>query len=224
MLGDKMEIKSGIYKIINIVNGKFYIGSSEHLDIRKKEHFRELNLNKHANKKLQNSYNKYGKENFKFEIIEYVEDVNTLLKVEQKWLDKLKPYNRDIGYNIAINTSAPMKGRKHTEETKKHYSRIRKGSKNPNYGKKLPTWRIEQLKNSFDWTGKKHTDETKAKMSKSSANKKSVICIETNKKYDSITKASIDTNCDISQIAKVCKGYCKIVKGYHFRYLDNKTN
>ena len=60
---------SGIYKITNKVNGKFYIGSANNLKRRKWEHFCNLKHNKHCNKKLQYSYNKYSKENFKFEIL-----------------------------------------------------------------------------------------------------------------------------------------------------------
>lgn len=81
---------SGIYKITNVINNKFYIGSAFNLNQRFNRHKRELTLNIHSNKKLQNSVNKYGIKNFKFEILancpkEYC------IKLEQYFIDNLKP-------------------------------------------------------------------------------------------------------------------------------------
>jgi group I intron endonuclease len=81
---------SGIYKISNIINGKFYIGSSEILLKRLMTHFWELRINKHANNKLQRSYNKYGEGNFKIDIIEFCEKDQCLIR-EQHYLDTLNP-------------------------------------------------------------------------------------------------------------------------------------
>lgn len=66
-------MRSGIYRIDNIINGKCYIGSSIDLDRRRKEHAYSLSNNSHGNKHLQNAYNKYGRESFKFTIIELLE-------------------------------------------------------------------------------------------------------------------------------------------------------
>ena len=52
---------SGIYKITNIINNKFYIGSAVDLKEREYEHFRRLFKNNHCNILLQNSFNKYKK-------------------------------------------------------------------------------------------------------------------------------------------------------------------
>lgn len=49
-----------IYKIINTINGKIYVGSAKYFAGRKGEHYSMLRNNKHSNKHLQNSYNKYG--------------------------------------------------------------------------------------------------------------------------------------------------------------------
>jgi len=81
---------SGVYKITNTINNKFYIGSANNLKRRKSEHFCNLKYNKHCNKKLQYSYNKYGKNNFEFEILatcpkEYC------VKLEQWFINNLKP-------------------------------------------------------------------------------------------------------------------------------------
>jgi group I intron endonuclease len=56
-----------IYKITNIVNNKFYIGSAQKFDRRQKTHIKLLQKNIHPNMHLQNSFNLYGIDNFKFE-------------------------------------------------------------------------------------------------------------------------------------------------------------
>jgi group I intron endonuclease len=98
--------KSGIYKITNLSDGKFYIGSSVDLKRRKSEHAKMLENGTHHSSYLQNAYNKYGKNNFKFEIIELVDD-DKLRDVEQRYLDKLKPYIRRIGYNLSERADCP---------------------------------------------------------------------------------------------------------------------
>jgi group I intron endonuclease len=81
---------SGIYGIYSKSKPeRFYIGSSVNLKIRKTHHF--LKYNKHHSQKLQNHYNKYGKDDLVFEVLEYVEKVN-LDAVEQFYIDELKPY------------------------------------------------------------------------------------------------------------------------------------
>lgn len=73
-------MKSGIYQIRNINNNKLYIGSAVNLIKRKNGHFSALFKNKHENNKLQNAYNKYGKETFIFEILEYCEVIDLIIK------------------------------------------------------------------------------------------------------------------------------------------------
>lgn len=81
----------GIYKITNKTNGKFYIGSSKNISKRFREHKLDLKKNKHKNKKLQNAFNKYGEENFIFEILEEC-NLENLLVLENKYYQELKPF------------------------------------------------------------------------------------------------------------------------------------
>ena len=85
----KRKKVSGIYKIINKVNGKYYVGSTIHFWNRRRQHQLSLLSGLHHNPHLQNSWNKYGKENFIFRVIEKVPK-EKLIEVEQKYLDIAK--------------------------------------------------------------------------------------------------------------------------------------
>lgn len=61
------------YKITNIENGSFYIGVTTDYVKRKKQHFYQLEEGKHKNYKMQNDYNIYGKDAFKFEVFSELE-------------------------------------------------------------------------------------------------------------------------------------------------------
>jgi hypothetical protein len=117
-------MNSGIYIIKNLINEKFYIGSTINLKQRKYDHFKTLINNKHCNRYLQRSYNKYGKENFRFVVLEYVIDPEILLKREQWWLDIF--YDKKHCYNINPTAGSRL-GVKHTEKAKKKMSKAKKG-------------------------------------------------------------------------------------------------
>ena len=162
--------KCGIYKITNIVNGKFYIGSSVELRKRLAQHKSDLRGNVHHSPRLQNSFNKYGEENFTFEVIETLDcDSRKLREVEQRYLDELKPYDRNVGFNInrfangggLFGEENPMVGNGH----------LITGTKNGFYGKRHSeqTKEILRMKNggfSSPWFGRKHKEETKEKIRK----------------------------------------------------------
>jgi group I intron endonuclease len=91
---------SGIYKIINKVNGKYYLGSSDNIEKRWKTHCYALRHNKHHSVHLQRAWNKYGEKSFIFEIVEEVTK-QALFKKEQYHLDTYTPWNVEIGYNMS---------------------------------------------------------------------------------------------------------------------------
>jgi len=143
----------GIYKLINKVNGKFYLGSAKDIKSRWKRHRWELRHNKHHSEHLQRAWNKYGEENFIFEILENT-PVEMLLEREQILLDSLRPYQDDIGYNGSRNASGgdlisyhpsidaikekqristTKRWERKTEKEKLDYAEKRKGNKNPNW-------------------------------------------------------------------------------------------
>jgi group I intron endonuclease len=106
----KSRIKiSGVYKIVNNINGKFYIGSSNHLYIRYSTHVKELNRNNHSNQKLQNSWNKYGESNFSFLVLEYCRS-EEIFEKEQKYINSLNPelnIAKIVGYPNTPKAGSP---------------------------------------------------------------------------------------------------------------------
>ena len=88
-----------VYKIINIVTGMFYVGSTINIEARFKSHKNSLRKNYHQNRHLQNSYNKHGEISFKYEIVYIGENYQ---EVEQSYLDT---EDWDNLYNLNRNVS-----------------------------------------------------------------------------------------------------------------------
>lgn len=141
-----------VYKIENLVNNNCYIGSTVSLKVRWKAHLRSLEENRHHCRHLQAGWNKYKKENFKFEILEELvfENNQKLIEREQFWLDS---FSVNLKYNSApragtnygckhskeanLKKSERQRGIVRTEESKKWLSEMRKGPGNPMYGKQI---------------------------------------------------------------------------------------
>jgi hypothetical protein len=101
-------LASGIYKITNLVNGDFYIGSSVDVKKRIKSHKNLLEKGTNPCLYLQRSYNKYKGYNFIFEQLLCCEKED-LLEYEQYFIDKLVPkYNicKKAGNNLGTKKSA----------------------------------------------------------------------------------------------------------------------
>ena len=110
-----------IYKITNLVNDKFYVGSTTNTRERFRTHRNKLRTNKHHTKHLQAAWNKYGEEKFSFAIIEVVPDGTSLQAAEDIWLQT--HVGKEYCYNSGLRSGAPWRG----------------GSKeeHPNYGKQM---------------------------------------------------------------------------------------
>lgn len=89
-----------VYKIVNTVNGRVYIGSSTNGKYRITGHKSCLRKNSHPNKLLQEDYNMFGELSFEFVIIKTIDDINlsTLKEEEEKALleysERTEVYNK----------------------------------------------------------------------------------------------------------------------------------
>jgi group I intron endonuclease len=100
-----------IYKITNTLNNDFYIGSTQNFIKRYYTHINHIRTNKQSCTKLIRAINKYGENNFKFEIIEECQKDQIIIR-EQYYLDTLLPQ-----YNIAKIAGSNV-GIKRTRDTK----------------------------------------------------------------------------------------------------------
>ena len=90
-----------IYHIINKVNGKRYIGETVQYETRKKTHLRNLKNGEHHSIKLQKAWNKYGEDNFEFQVRQVeISSLDELNKLEQEEIKKYNSYYD--GYNQTI--------------------------------------------------------------------------------------------------------------------------
>lgn len=127
----------GIYKIINVKNNKFYVGSAVNFTKRKRRHWWALRSKRHANKYLQAAWDKYGEDSFVFVIVEELKEGADILAAENVWLKE--HVGKDYCYNLGSDATAPTRGWyaeknpmwgkrfTHTDEAK---ARISEASKN----------------------------------------------------------------------------------------------
>ena len=151
-----------IYKIINLVNDKFYVGSTNNKNERFRTHRNKLRRGVHHCAHLQASWNKYGEEKFAFKVIAHVPDGESLQDAEDAWL--ISNVGKAHCYNAGLRSGAPMRG-------------IQK-ERHPNFGKPVTEEQKQQISQTLkdfyaqDYfnhprVGKQHTEETKAKISAS---------------------------------------------------------
>lgn len=90
----------GIYKITNLINGKKYVGQSIHIERRWKEH-----IYQNRNSAIHQAIEKYGVENFNFEIIEECPQ-SQLDEREIFWIKHFNSYEN--GYNLTPGGRTPF--------------------------------------------------------------------------------------------------------------------
>ena len=174
-----------IYKIINTINGKFYVGSTINTRERFRTHRKRLRKGNHHAKHLQAAWNKHGENSFVFTVIETIPDGQSLQEAEDIWL--AEHVGKEYCYNTSKFSDAPMRGvlkEKHpnfgkprTEDERQAISAKLKEfyaqdiTNHPRFGKRHTEEvkeRIRQKKLANPtkaWLGKERSDETKAKIS-----------------------------------------------------------
>lgn len=130
--------KSGIYRWVNNINNKSYIGSAKYLNNRLSTYYSSTTLKKRLERgssAIHSALLKYSYINFKLEIIEYCEQ-DLLIYREQYYIDLLKPE-----YNICKIAGSTL-GKRHSESTKEKIRNSIAGKNHPLFGKHLTyEWR-----------------------------------------------------------------------------------
>lgn len=122
-----------VYRLVNTRTQQCYIGSSRRVRKRVAEHFRLLRHGIHPNPKLQKSFEEYGEEAFSWDVEVVCEDPDELGVIEECFLSEEASFQTPVFFNISHTAKEPMKGRKHSEETKARISESKK--KNMSYVK-----------------------------------------------------------------------------------------
>ncbi len=205
-------MKSGIYIIKCISNGVSYIGSAIDLDKRINQHKYALNRGDHK-RKIQNAWNKYGEENFVFEILEYVEDVKELIKREQYYLNNiLFAIEFILGQNnkfrqLAFNnnpTAESRLGSKSPPFTEEHKRKISEGVKKSYEGKRGEEKREKIRNGQKNRNNHTHSEESREKMSISHMGKK--LSADTIAKMSKFQKGRKHSETHISNRATALRG------------------
>ncbi len=160
-----------VYKTINLVNEKIYIGQT----VKKKKSYLGSGVY------FTRAFNKYGRKNFKREILCLCSNRKELDLKEKYWIDYYRNVGIDNMYNITDGGNS-FSGYIRPEELNKKHSEDMKGKNNPNYGKKFSEEhkrKMSEAKKGIKLTeehkrktglaskGRKHSEETKKKISES---------------------------------------------------------
>lgn len=207
-------MNSGVYTITNLVDGKMYIGYATDLLNRRDHHFYKLKLGNHDNEYLQRCYNKYGVENFIFEIL-WECPVEFLASEEHYWATLLNVHNRDYGYNI--KPTHPYNEYRLSENSKQKI-----GIANSKRVHKIST--LEKHKTILEnrWKDLDYRDKMV------SMNYKPILAYTLNgdflKEFKSIKDAAIEYDTTSSSICRVLSGCRLSTRNIHFIYLTTEIS
>ena len=152
-------MKYTIYKTINIINGKFYIGKHQTEDVNDRYIGSGI--------ALKRAIKQYGIENFKKEIL-FIFDTELDMNIKEKEIITEDFVSRKDTYNIGVGGEggAHFKGKSHTKEVKE---KIRKHNSTPEARKKASEWgRIQGLASK----GRKLSDAARKNMSEAAKKRK----------------------------------------------------
>lgn len=146
--------KSGVYILINSINGKYYIGSSVTLGDRLADYTQPAYQADKASTPIVRALVKYGLPAFVVGVLEFC-DKHDVRDREQYFIDTYKPQ-----YNVLTLVSSSL-GLNHTEEVKDILRKLRTGTvQSPEVRSKISLASTGENNGFF---GRQHSDETKAK-------------------------------------------------------------
>lgn len=143
-----------VYMTTNLIDGKRYIG------VDKWDNFSSYYLGSGVH--LRRAIKKYGKENFKKEIICECQTIEELFEKEIYYIDLYDAVKSDQFYNLQEGgIGGSIKGRKWSEESKEKLDRT--GENNPRFGKEVSLETREKISRANK--GFKLSEKTKARIS-----------------------------------------------------------
>jgi group I intron endonuclease len=121
----------GIYKIVLLIKQeRIYVGSAVNINRRWTMHLYDLKMNKHHSNKLQRHYNKYGKDDLQFIVIEECSKSDLLIR-EQHYIDSYSPYfNECKTAGSCLGRTPWNKNKKMSKEFSNKMKVVSNGNKN----------------------------------------------------------------------------------------------
>lgn len=161
-----------VFRIVHIASDTSYIGSSAHPKQLWSIYRNGLVRGRHYNDPLQEDWNRFGADSFRFEVLEEVMDSSLLLAREQVYLDRRYALTGNHGYNIHSHSNGPT-GMKYSQEKRaKHSEAMRKRLEDPAFHERLResnrnrVWSPEARAKASEAARKQVcSDETRAKLS-----------------------------------------------------------
>lgn len=215
-----------IYCYTNRINGKKYIGQTK--DIRRRCH----PSNYKSCSKFYAAIEKYGYENFDFEILEKDLTIDEANIKEEEYIFNLNTIQN--GYNIksgGLNNIYSEESKKKMSNKCKTKQRIRCIETNKEYNSAMEIERELGYANSniiACCLGKTHTAygytweyiDKEITVDRTDKRKRKVYCVELKKVFESAAKAAEETGTYRSNITKCCQNKLNTTGGYHWNYID----
>jgi len=235
-----------IYLIENLINHKKYVGQSINIKRRIFEHLK--NVKNNENHPLYDAINKYGLNNFTFQIIDFATNIDELNNKEIILIEQYQSNINKLGYNLEaggknsipnektlIKMSLAHKGIIQTDDWIENRIAVAGSEDAKKYGKtKTDEEKLNlSIKSPRFWLGKERDKETRNKISETklknglSDKQKEVICKKVYKIYASTNEIikKFESTADAANFENVNQStisrWCsknKIIKGILWKY------